>query len=120
MPKLITLPIHMNKAGKINVIEKVLPFQIKRVYWIYDISKNRGGHSHKTTIQAVVPIKGSCNILIKKKNFEKSFFLDNNNQLLILEPEDWHLIENCSKDLVLLVLASEDYDINDYIDEPLV
>ena len=47
-------------------------------------------------------------------------YLDNNNQLLILEPEDWHLIENCSKDLVLLVLASEDYDINDYIDEPLV
>jgi hypothetical protein len=120
MPKLITLPTHMNKAGKINVIEKVLPFQIKRVYWIYDILKNRSGHSHKTTIQGVVPIKGSCNILIKKKNFEKNFFLDNNNQLLILEPEDWHLIENCSKDLVLLVLASEDYDINDYIDEPLV
>ena len=74
MPKLITLPIHMNNAGKINVIEKVLPFQIKRVYWIYDILKNRGGHSHKTTIQAVVPIKGSCNILIKKKILKKIFF----------------------------------------------
>ena len=120
MPKLITLPIHENSTGKINVIEKILPFQIKRVYWIYDILENRGGHSHKVTIQAVVPIKGSCNILIKKKNFEKNFFLNKSNQLLILEPEDWHLIENCSKDLILLVLASEDYNVNDYIDEPIV
>ena len=120
MPKLITLPIHENSTGKINVIEKILPFQIKRVYWIYDILENRGGHSHKANIQAVVPIKGSCNILIKKKNFEKNFFLNKSNQLLILEAEDWHLIENCSKDLILLVLASEDYNVNDYIDEPIV
>jgi len=76
MPKLITLPVYENSTGKINVIEKILPFQIKRVYWIYDILENRGGHSHKVTIQAVVPIKGSCNILIKKKNFEKNFFLN--------------------------------------------
>ena len=120
MPKLITLPIHENNTGKINVIEKILPFQIKRVYWIYDILENRGGHSHKVNIQAVVPIKGSCNILIKKKNFEKNFFLNKSNQLLILEPEDWHLIENCSKDLILLVLASEDYNVKDYIDEPIL
>ena len=63
------------------------------------------------------PIKGSCNILVKKKNFKESFFLEKSNQLLVLEPEDWHLIENCSKDLILLVLASEEYDIDDYIDE---
>ena len=43
MPKLITLPVYENSTGKINVIEKILPFQIKRVYWIYDILENRGG-----------------------------------------------------------------------------
>lgn len=116
MAKLVLLPIYQNNTGKINVIEKILPFKIKRVYWIYDILGNRGGHSHKITSQAVVAVKGSCNILIKKKNYEKNFFLHKSNQLLILDPEDWHLIENCSKDLLLLVLASEDYDINDYID----
>ena len=117
MSKLILLPIHKNISGKINVVEKILPFEIKRIYWIYDILKNRGGHSHKITTQAVIPIKGSCNIHIKRKGFEENFLLENSNQLLILEPEDWHLIENCSKDLILLVLASHEYDINDYIDE---
>lgn len=119
MAKLIEIPTHQNQTGKINVIEKILPFVIKRVYWIYDIMQNRGGHAHKITKQAVVPVSGSCDILIKKKNYEKSFHLNNSNKLLILEPEDWHLIKNCSKDLILLVLASEEYNINDYIDEPL-
>ena len=74
MPKLISLPIHSNASGKINVIERILPFQVKRVYWIYDILQNRGGHSHKITTQALVPIKGSCNILIKKKNLNNLFY----------------------------------------------
>jgi hypothetical protein len=120
MPKLVILPIYKNDTGKINVIENILPFTIKRVYWIYDILANRGGHAHKITYQAILAIKGSCSVLIKKKNYEKNFLLNMNNQLLILMPEDWHLIENCSKDLVLLVLASEDYNYKDYIDTPVI
>lgn len=120
MAKLITLPVHQNNSGKINVVEKILPFQVKRVYWIYDILQNRGGHSHKITRQAVISIKGHCNILVKKKNYEKSFYLNSNTKLLILEPEDWHLIRDFSKDLILLVFASEEYDINDYIDDPVI
>ena len=74
MPKLVLLPVHQNNTGKINVIEKILPFKIKRVYWIYDILANRGGHSHKVTTQAIVALKGSCNILVKKKITKKIFF----------------------------------------------
>ena len=118
MPRLINLPIYKNATGKINVIEKILPFRIKRVYWIHNISSNRGGHAHKKTIQAVVAIQGKCKILIKKKKFKKEYILDQNKKMLVLKPEDWHLIKNCSKDLILLVLASENYDINDYIDNP--
>lgn len=117
MPEIIDLPVFENNTGKINVIEKILPFKIKRVYWIYDITNNRGGHAHKINKQAVVAIKGSCNILVKKENFKKTFNLNNNKQVLILNPEDWHLIQDCSQDLLLLVLASENYDIDDYIDE---
>ena len=59
----------------------------------------------------------SAKLGVATPNFPSTYLSQNSNQLLILEPEDWHLIENCSKDLILLVLASHEYDVNDYIDE---
>lgn len=117
VPKLIKLPEHVNSTGKISVIEKKLPFEIKRVYWIYDITDNRGGHAHKKNQQALIVIKGSCQVLIRNKSFEEIFTLNSCNQMLLLEPEDWHLIKNISKETIILVLASKEYDKKDYIDQ---
>jgi dTDP-4-dehydrorhamnose 3,5-epimerase-like enzyme len=117
MSKIISLPTHVNSTGKINVIEKFLPFKIKRVYFIYNISSDRGGHAHKKNKQAVLAIKGNCKILVRKKKYKKTYNLKNNKELLLLNPDDWHLIKNCSKDLILLVLASENYDPKDYLKE---
>ena len=115
MAKIVSLPTHIDPSGKINVIEKILPFKVKRIYFIYNISSDRGGHAHKKNKQAVLAINGHCKILIRRKKFKKVFNLKNKNELLILNPEDWHLIKNCSKDLILLVLASQNYDPKDYL-----
>ena len=115
MAKLIKLKTHSNNTGKITVIEKILPFKIKRIYFIHGISGERGAHAHKKNEQAAIAIKGSCKIVVKKKNYSRVFRLKNNKQLLILKPEDWHLIKNCSKDLILLVAASQNYNPKDYI-----
>lgn len=112
---LIDLDTHIDSRGSLTVIDKKLPFNIKRVFYIYNIDKeDRGGHSHKKTIQGLISIKGNCDIVIgrEKKEIIK---LDTPNKCLILQPEDFHIMRNFSKDCILLVLASESYNKEDYI-----
>jgi len=113
----INLPSHANDSGKLTVIEKVLPFNIRRVYYIYDVKGSRGGHRHKKTIQALVCVCGSCEIYSNNGKEEFIYKLDRPDKCLIVEPPDWHTMFNFSRDALLLVCASEEYDVNDYIDE---
>lgn len=77
----------------------------------------RGGHRHHKTIQAAVCIQGSC-IIGNDNGLEKTeFILDKPSKCLILQPEDWHQMYQFSKDCILMVLASEYFDKNDYIFE---
>ena len=118
MPKLIHLPTFSDNRGQLTVIEKILPFDIKRVYYIYQTGgKKRGYHSHKKTSQALVAVSGCCHIYIKKKASSSCFILDNPKKCLLLKPNDFHWMNNFSKDCVLLVLASHEFDPNDYVDE---
>lgn len=118
MAKLIKLRTHHDHRGSLTVIEKELPFPIRRVFYIYDVDDSvRGGHRHKITEQAAICIKGSCVIFCTNNGKEEEFLLDNPEKCLILYPEDWHKMHSFSPDAVLLVLASEPYDPNDYITE---
>ncbi len=119
MAKIINLPIFSDSRGTLTVIEKVIGFDIKRVYYIYDANNEiRGGHRHKKTTQALVSVKGSCEIFSDNGIKQEIFILDSPNKCLILDSKDWHTMSNFSEDAVLLVLASEYYDKEDYIDEP--
>ncbi len=118
MAKLIQLPEFTNDTGSLTVIEKVLPFDIRRVYFIYHVSRKRGGHRHRKTTQALICLNGSCEIYINNGVSENTVMLDTPQKCLILEPQDWHTIDKFSKNSILLVCASEFYDVNDYIDEP--
>lgn len=101
------------------MIEKVIPFDIKRIFYIYGVDKEkRGGHRHKTTVQAAICIQGSCEIYNNNGEKEETFILDAPSKCLILEREDWHTMSNFSEDAILMVLASAYYDANDYIFEP--
>ena len=117
MAYIINLPTFKDETGSLTVVEKLLPFDIKRFYYIYDVNAIRGGHRHKTNRQALITLGGSCEIYVHNGEHEKTFILDTPSKCLILEPKDWHTMDNFSKGSTLLVFASEFYDVNDYIDE---
>lgn len=117
MAHLIDLPTFSQASGTLTVVEKLLPFEIKRFYYIYDIKSKRGGHRHKKTTQAIICLNGNCEIYLNNGLLEKTIILDKPNKCLIIEKEDWHTIDNSSNGSVLLVLSSEYYDKEDYIDE---
>ena len=119
MAKIIKIPTFSDSRGSLSVIEKIIDFEIKRIYYIYNTNdKARGGHRHKKTKQLLVAINGSCEVFCENSKKEsKIFFLNSPDKGLLLEPEDWHIMQNFSEDCMLLVLASEYYDINDYIGE---
>lgn len=119
MASLIQLKTHKDKRGCLTVIEKIVPFEIKRIFYIYNVDDSeRGGHRHHKTIQAAICIKGSCLIYNNNGIIESEYLLDSPEKCLIINPTDWHTMSNFSKDAVLLVLASENYDPSDYIYEP--
>jgi len=117
MANIIDLPTFSDGRGTLTVVEKLLPFDIKRFYYIYDVTSKRGGHRHKKTIQALICLCGSCEIYVNNGESEKKYILDNPAKCLIIDPKDWHTMYNFSKNANLLVFSSEYYDVNDYIDE---
>lgn len=117
MPKIIDLPTHSDAKGNLTVVEKILPFDIKRIYYIYKATGVRGGHRHKRTTQALICVNGSCEIYSNNGKSEEFFTLNSPEKCLIVYPEDYHTMQKFSSDAVLLVLASEYYDKDDYITE---
>ena len=119
MAKLIDLPLFEDQRGSLSVIEKILPFDIKRVFYIYNVDDSvRGKHRHHKTIQAAVCIKGSCIISNDNNTAQEDFLLNNPSKCLILYPEDYHSMHHFTSDAILLVVASEYFDPKDYIYEP--
>lgn len=116
MAYIIDLKTFTDKRGNLTVIENVLPFQIKRVFYIYGVDDSiRGGHRHHKTIQAAICIKGECKIYNNDSKKKEVFNLDKPSTCLILEPQDWHQMYDFSDDAILMVLASENFMENDYI-----
>jgi len=117
MAYIIELPIFEDERGNLTVVEKVLPFEIKRFYYIYEATDQRGGHRHKKTIQALICLGGSCEIYVNDGEKEEIILLNRPNKCLILDSKDWHTMDKFSKGSTLLVFSSEYYDKDDYIDE---
>lgn len=115
----IDLQTFTDTRGNLTVIEKIIPFDIKRIFYIYGVdASTRGGHRHHNTIQAAICLKGSCSIYCNDSQGETVFELKAPYQCLVLKPCDWHTMYDFSADAILMVLASEYFDKNDYIFEP--
>lgn len=119
MASLINLKTFTDNRGNLTVIEKVVPFDIKRIFYIYGVDDSeRGGHRHLNTIQAAICIRGHCVIYNNNGVSESSFLLDSPDKCLLIQPEDWHTMHSFSDDAILMVLASEYFDAQDYIHTP--
>lgn len=119
MSRLLFLETHSDCRGNLTVIEKVLPFQIKRLFYIYGVDNSvRGGHRHNVTEQAAICLCGSCRIHCDNGTIQEEFLLDSPKKCLLIGHDDWHTMYDFTPDAVLLVLASTEYDYQDYIFTP--
>ncbi|MCB0803367.1 MAG: FdtA/QdtA family cupin domain-containing protein [Flavobacteriales bacterium] len=118
MGKTIELATFGDDRGYLTVAQDKIPFDIKRVYYIYGAKGKRGGHRHKSTTQALICLNGSCEIYMNNRGEESTVLLDSPSKCLILDKDDWHTMDKFSEGSILLVFASTKYDVEDYIDEP--
>lgn len=111
--------VKSDSRGNLAVIEglKNIPFEIKRVYYIWDFPKEvlRGAHAHHKTRQAMVCVKGSCQVFFDDASKKEEVILDSNNSILMIEPYQWHEMKSLTDECILLVLADALYDEADYI-----
>lgn len=120
MAKLIALSTFSGANGSLSVLEDFqIPFAIKRFFYIYHVDDSyRGGHRHRNTFQAAICLTGSCQIYNNNGAGQTEvLFLDAPNKCLLLDPDDWHVMFDFSKDAILLVATSTNFDENDYIYE---
>jgi len=117
--KLIQLQSLGDERGELVSIEeqKNIPFQIKRVYYLFNTKKDvrRGFHAHKKLKQLAVVLKGSCRFLLDDGKEKKEILLNNPAQGLLIESLLWREMYDFSEDCVLMVLADTVYEESDYI-----
>ncbi|MGD6808915.1 MAG: sugar 3,4-ketoisomerase [Candidatus Bathyarchaeia archaeon] len=117
--KLIYFPKITDLRGNLSFIEEnnQIPFQIKRVYYLYDVPSGatRGGHAHKALQQIIIALSGSFDVLLDDGVTKQNFFLNRPHYGLYIPPGVWRELENFSSNSVALSLVSEVYDESDYI-----
>lgn len=116
----VILPLNKihNRAGNITIVEGKthVPFDVKRVYYLYDIpgGEDRGGHAHKELRQLIVAASGSFNVLLDDGLNKKIVTLNRPDYGLLVVPGIWRELMEFSSGAICLVLASEIYDESDY------
>ncbi|WP_330148851.1 FdtA/QdtA family cupin domain-containing protein [Shewanella xiamenensis] len=96
---------------------KNIPFEIKRVYCIYATKGDvvRGLHAHKTLKQVAIALSGSCRFILDNGVTREEMLLNSPTQGLLIDSCLWREMHDFSDDCVLMVLASDIYDEDDYI-----
>ena len=117
--KKIAFPIHGDDRGKLVAIEEMkdLPFEIRRVYYMWDTTNDavRGKHAHKKLEQILICTSGSCKIHLDNGYETEEVLLDDPSVGLYLSKDMWREMYDFTPDAVLMVLASQYYDEADYI-----
>lgn len=119
--KLVYLPKIADPRGSLTVAESLdsIPFEIKRVYWLYDVpgGGSRGGHAHRRLRQMLVAVSGAFHVTLDNGFERKTVLLNHPYQGLLIERGIWRTLNDFSSGAVCLVLASEHYDAADYIED---
>lgn len=110
---------HSDRKGNLTVVEngKTLPFDVKRVYYLYDVpgGESRGAHAHKDLEQLIIAASGSFKVTLDDGKCKRTFFLNRPYQGLYVKPGMWRDLEDFSSGAVCMVLASDVYQSEDYI-----
>lgn len=115
---LISIPKIEEPRGNLSVIEHdILPFEMKRVYYLYDVPSGaeRGGHAHKNLKQFLIALSGSFDVVLNDGLEQKTITLNKPFEGLLINPGIWRELNNFSSGSVCLVLASAVFDETDYI-----
>lgn len=116
--KLINIPKIEDSRGNLAVIEKdSIPFEIKRVYYLYDVPSDsyRGGHAHKEQSAVLIALSGSFEVVLDDGKKREMIMLNKPNIGLLIPTMIWRELQNFSSGSVCLVLASDTFDEADYI-----
>lgn len=115
----IDLPVVHDLRGNLTVVEaeRQVPFDIRRVYYLYDVpsGSERAGHAHRTLQQLIIAASGSFSIHLDDGQRQESVFLNRSHKGVLLKSMVWRVIDNFSSGAVCLVMASAHYDESDYI-----
>lgn len=110
---------HSDRKGNLTVVENgiTLPFDVKRVYYLYDVpgGESRGSHAHKELSQLIIAASGSFTVTLDDGKNKRSFLLNRPYLGLYIKPGLWRDLGDFSSGAVCLVLASEVYQAKDYI-----
>lgn len=116
--KIIDLPKISDIRGNLTFVEggNQIPFDIQRVYYLYDVpgGAQRGGHAHKALHQLIIAMSGSFDVLLDDGVKKKRVHMNRSYNGLYVCPMIWRELDNFSSGSVLMVLASNKYDENDY------
>ena len=115
----IELPLNHREKGNLTAVEngKNIPFDVCRVYYLYDIpaGESRGGHAHKQISQLIVAASGSFNVALFDGSVKRTITMNRPFNGLLVPSGIWRELDDFSSGSVCLVLASHEYDENDYI-----
>ncbi len=118
---IIDLPKIVDPRGNLTVAEGVkdVPFEVKRVYWTYDVpsGESRGGHAHRCCEEFIVAVSGSFDVTLDDGRERRTFHLNHPYQGLYVGTGIWRTLDDFSSGAVCLVLASERFEEEDYIRE---
>ena len=118
---IIPLPKITDPRGNLSIIEQIkqIPFEIKRVHWIYDVpgGMDRGGHAYKETEEFIVALSGSFDVVIDDGLKERTFPLNRSYFGLYVPNGMWRTMTNFSTNSLALVLSSTEYDEKDYVSD---
>ena len=116
--KILNIPKIHDPRGNLAVIEKdIIPFKIQRVYYLFDVpsGSKRGGHAHKTLSQFLIALSGSFEVVLDDGKTKRRVMLNKPNKGLLIPTGVWRELDNFSSGAVCLVLASGEFDEDDYI-----
>ena len=116
--KLVEIPKIKDVRGNLSVVEKdTIPFDIKRVYYLYDVPSDayRGGHAHKEQLELLIALSGSFEVTLDDGKSKRSIILNKPNKGLLIPKGIWRELQDFSSGSVCLVLASDVFDEEDYI-----